>query len=208
MDIAKKLNRNYDSVRTRIEKLKATGTSKKYLKNFDYIEDCKIIDAAIKNLSQSQSLEKTVIPDLKTLAASLNRSKTSINSRWHRKLRVWLLRYFNKTLDLEIRPMLAKLLADNFDSIAEIDWKSIAKYPEFAGYTEASLRTFFFSSLSQKAARRLNIDTFDITLKQIAEDAEANYNHPRIIKKTEQRKRDIIEYFENAVNRVNIKDFV
>ena len=104
--------------------------------------------------------------------------------------------------------MLANVIADNFDSMDNIDWKMLLKYPEFSGNTETSLRTVFFSNLLKNAAKRMKVDQFDLTLRQIAEDAEAHYQHPTIFKHIEQRKKEVIEYFESAVNRMNIKDFV
>ena len=103
--------------------------------------------------------------------------------------------------------MLTSVLADNFNTIEEIDWKLVSKYPEFSGFTIQALKKTFFYVL-QNASRRLNIDKFDLTLKQISEDAEANYKHARVNKKTEQRQKDVIKYFEKAVNEFSIKDFV
>ena len=103
--------------------------------------------------------------------------------------------------------MLANVIADNFDSRDNIDWEMITKYPEFSGNTETSLRSVFFNLLPL-ASRRMRVDKFYLTLRQIAEDAEANYLHPKIFKHIEQRKKDVIEYFESAVNRMNIKDYV
>ena len=72
--------------------------------------------------------------------------------------------------------MLANVIADNFDSRDNIDREMLTKYPEFSGHTETSLRYVFFNLLPL-ASRRLKVDKFDLTLRQIAEDAEANYQH-------------------------------
>ena len=207
-DIAKELNRERDSVIWRVKKLRSTGTSRRCYKHYQFSEDCALIDAALKHLSICKSLELTVIPDIEAVAASLKREMNSTRFRWEKQLRVWLLRYYNKTLDLEIRPMLARVLADEFDSIEKIDWRMLTKYPEFSGHTDKSLRTVFYSVILPNAARRLKIDKFDLSLSQISEDAETNYRHPRIIKRVEQRKRDIVEYFESSVENLKIENFL
>ena len=209
-EIARKLGRHRKSISNRVEKLKSTGTSRRRYKTFQINEDYKLIDTALKHLAQCGSLEATTIldPELETLAASLARTAKSTKNRWELKLKVWLLRYYKKTSNLEIRTMLANVIAENFDSIENIDWKMLTKYPEFSGNTETSLRAIFFSILLPHAARRMKIDQSDLTLRQIAEAAEAHYQHPTIFKNIEQRKKEVIEYFESAVNRMNIKDFV
>ena len=104
--------------------------------------------------------------------------------------------------------MLANVLAENFSSIETIDWKLVSKFPEFSGFTVETLRVVFFSSLLPCASKRLNIDRFDLTLKQVSENAVENFQHLRVNKMVEQRQKDVIGYFENAVKELNIKDFV
>ena len=82
--------------------------------------------------------------------------------------------------------MLANVLAENFSSIENIDWKWVSKYPEFSGFTIPLLRVEFYAKLLTSASRRLKIDKFDLTLKQISEDAEATYKHLKVNKKVEQ----------------------
>ena len=84
----------------------------------------------------------------------------------------------------------------------------LTKYPEFSGHTDKSLRTVFYSVILPNASRRLKIDKFELSLSQISEDAETNYRHPRIIKRVEQRKRDIVEYFESSVQNLKIENFL
>ena len=118
--------------------MKFTRTSRRCHRPFQFNEDCKLIDTALKHLAQCGSLEATAILDteLETLAASLNRNAISTAQRWERKLKVWLLSYYTKTSNLEIRPMLANVIADNFDSRDNIDREMLTKYPEFSGHTE------------------------------------------------------------------------
>merc|ERR1712079_599282 len=83
-------------------------------------------------------------------------------------------RHYNKTLNLEIRPMLARVLADNFSSISSIEWGRVLHHREFSGHTDKTLRTVFYSMILPNAARRLGIGKFELSLEQIAGDAEAN----------------------------------
>ena len=207
VEIAKEMARDQSSIRKRVRKLNSSGSSR-HKKLFQFQEDCVLIDAAIQDLLKCNSLEITKIPDVDLVSASLNREANSTVFRWEHQLRHWLLRYYNKTLNLEIRPMLANVLAENFSSIEEIDWNLVSKYPEFSGFTVPLLRVEFYAKILPSASRRLKIDKFNLTLKQISEDAEATYKHARVNSKVEQRKRDIIEYFEKTVKDFDIKDFV
>ena len=75
--------------------------------------------------------KKVTIPDIENVASSINRDVRSCLRRWELYVRHWLLRYYNKTLNLEITPMLANVLADNFNSIENIDWMLVLRiyYP-------------------------------------------------------------------------------
>ena len=194
--IAKVLDRETDSIIWRIKKLRATGTSRRRYKHFELKEDCVLIDAAFEDFKIHKDIETTTIPNVEDLAVLLKRETNSVRFRWEKQLRVWLSRYYKKTLNLEIRPMLANILADNFHSIPEIDWRFVINYPEFSGHTDKSLRTVFYAHILPNAARRLRIEKFDLTLKQIAGDAEKNYVSSKIPKKVERRQKEIIEYFE------------
>ena len=113
-------------------------------------------------------------------------------------------RHYNKTLNLEIRPMLARVLADNFSSISSIEWGRVLHHREFSGHTDKTLRTVFYSMILPNAARRLGIGKFELTLEQIAGDAEANYKGSTVSKRVERRQREVLEYFENAVKLLKI----
>merc|ERR1711868_268860 len=87
-------------------------------------------------------------------------------------LKVWLLSYYQKTLNLEIRPMLINVLAENFDSIRDIDRDWVRKIPEFSGYTPVSLKRVFFNRILFIMARRLKLNRTEMTLQTIAETAK------------------------------------
>ena len=208
VDIAKQLNRGCDSIIWRIKKLKTTGTSRRRYKNFDLKEDCVLIDSAMKNLRKHNCLENTIIEDQEEIASNLKRDTNSIKFRWEKLLRVWLLRYYKKTLNLEIRPMLANVIAENYETMGDIEWKDLLKYQEFSGHSDSSLRTVFYAHILPGAVKRLNIDKFDLTLKEIAGDAESNYKSTEVSKKVERRQKDIINYFETKIKQYNLKDFL
>ena len=93
--IAKKLNRERDSIIWRIKKLETTGTSRRRYKHFEFNEDCVLIDAALNSLGKEKCprLETATIPDVEQVAASLKREMNSVRFRWEKRLRVWILRY-------------------------------------------------------------------------------------------------------------------
>ena len=93
--IAKKLNRERDSIIWRIKKLETTGTSRRRYKHFEFSEDCVLIDAALTTLGKEKCprLETATIPDVEQVAASLKREMNSVRFRWEKQLRVWILRY-------------------------------------------------------------------------------------------------------------------
>ena len=119
--------------------------------------------------------------------------------RWETKLKVWLLGYYSKTLNLDVRIMLANILADNFDSFSTIDWEQVSHYKEFSGHTDRSLRMLFFSNLAASASLNLNVVKSQLTLRQVAEFAEVHYRGDNVMKVSQNlqtRQMQIIEYFE------------
>ena len=100
--------------------------------------------------------------------------------------------------------MLARVLADNFSSISSIEWSRVLHHREFSGHTDKTLRTVFYSMILPNAARRLGIGKFELSLEQIAGDAEANYKGSTVSKRVERRQREVLEYFENAVKLLKI----
>ena len=107
------------------------------------------------------------------IAQILKRNERSVYFRWTTQIRAWLLQYYKKSLNLEIRPMLANVLADNFESVDSIDWKIVMSFPEFSGFTESILSFIFSSKILSNASRRLGVKRSDLSLKEIAIDAEA-----------------------------------
>ena len=198
MTLAKTLNRDYASVRDRIVKLK-TGVSTRVHKSFTLEEDQVILDAALEHFQQVQSIKETNLLNLREISDRLKRNTKSVRYRWENMLKVWLLGYYSKTLNLDVRIMLGNILADNFDSVSTIDWEQVSHYKEFSGHTDRSLRMLFFSNLAASASLNLNVIKSQLTLRQVAEFAEVHYRGDNVMKVSQNlqtRQMQIIEYFE------------
>ena len=207
-ELVKKLGRNDHSIVGRMRKLRK-GNPNREKKPFLVHEDFMIIDEAFKNLLDCKSLQNTVLPNSKELAVTLNRNAWSIEQRWINQIKIWLLQYFKKTLNLEVRPMLANLLVNHFKSYEDIDWKFVMTFPEFSGHTEGSLRMLFYSKMINYTMRHLKLKRSEITLENIAEDAKINYaNTSAVTKPVEKRQKELIEYFEKLVDKHKISNFV
>jgi len=201
LELTKLLNRPYRSIQHRIEKM-ATGSVQKTSKPFSLQEDFLIIDSALKSLKQCKSLEETELHDHEDLAKSLGR--VQVNARWNTYLKNWLLQYYRKNLNLEIRPMLINVLAENFVSIQSIDWDWVRKIPEFSGYTSNGLKRLFTQKIHHRIPL-LDTERNEITLNQLAEAAK-DYKFSNLVNKVVlERQNKVIEYFEKNVEMENIK---
>ena len=125
-------------------------------------------------------------------------------------MKVWLLGFYSKTLNLDIRIMLADVLASNFQDIDSIDWEFVNTFSEFNGHTVISLRDKFFCTLLRRGAEHLDIDKTELSLKQISDDANVAYkeNDMKIPEKTKIRQMKVIDHFESQVKKFNLKDFL
>ena len=210
--LAKKLNRDPASIRDRVKKLKMTGVSTKTSKRFSLEEDLEIIDSALKNLEEFSKLDDTPLKDVQDLSLSLRRNLSSVKQRWDRRLKPWLKSFYTNTLNLDIRVMLATVLAENFEETDSIDWEYVASLKEFSGHTSTSLKsTFFAIILSNFKKSHCKDGNTKLTLREIAEDAEVTYskeNTKEIPESTLKRQREVIDYFEKKVKKMGIKDFV
>ena len=92
---------------------------------------------------------------IEALSQDLKRNAQNISRRWECNLKVWLLGYYSKTLNLEVRLMLANLLSEKFETVLSIDWDQVMVYKEFSGHTESSLRKLLHSDLMVPAIRSL-----------------------------------------------------
>ena len=210
--LAKKMNRDRTSVKHRVDKLKLSGgVSTKTSPRYNLQEDLKIIDSAVENLKIFVKLDDTPLKDAKDLAESFRRKTESVGERWEVILKIWLKSYYTKTLNLNIKVMLANVVADNFENIDSIDWNFVKSFKEFSGHTLVSIRNTFFKNIYETAKRHSKDDKTKLTLKEIAEDAAVTYcqeNARKIPVSILKRQTEVIEYFEKKVNELGIKDFL
>lgn len=207
LELTKVLNRPYKSIQHRIEKL-STGSGRRRFRPFSLQEDYLIIDNALKSLKLCKSLEETHLHDYEDLAMSLDRQAKSVFERWNTQLKMWLLQYYQKTLNLEIRPMLINVLADNFDSIQSIDWDWVKRLPEFSGYTSNGLKRVFFTKIIHHIARQLEVERTEMTLDKLSEAAK-DFKFSNVNKSVIARQKQIVDYFELHVklDKVDFDEF-
>ena len=209
IDLSKRFNRNSGSIRHRFMKLRRTGSSKKSRSSFSLEEDFLIVDKVLKCRSKSGRLKDFKIKNFGELANSFGRCGVSVYNRWNRTLKIWLLGYYTKTLNLEIRTMLSKYLADNYQDFKSIDWESVCHQKEFSGHTAFSLKSIFHEFLLPNAERFLNLSPSQIKLEQIADSSDEIYKHAgKVTKAVKKRQMEVINYFEKSVKRLKITDFL
>ena len=103
--------------------------------------------------------------------------------------------------------MLTRIIADNFDNVGSIDWESLSKFPELSGHNPESLVQWFSHTIT-RIVERLDVSRTELTLPQIAEEAEKQYKNSSVKKMTEKRQQEVIKYFEAAVNQNGITNFI
>jgi len=197
-ELALLLNRDITSVRGRIRYLRRSSKIKKKKLSFSLTEDLAIVDVAMEFIIMSESFE-VPLPKFQALAAEINRGINSVSKRWDRRLKIWIRRYYHKTLDLEIRPMLANLIAEQYDNVDDIDWKKVIQHSEFLGHTEDSLSYIYFCILIPNGANHFGKPRMQLTLKEVAEYAGECYKNPKISKPMKIRQTQVISHFENLV---------
>ena len=201
--IAKDLQRPYRSITVRLEKLLTIGPERKPIP-FTLNEDLIIIDYVLENIQDKKSLRECYVVNSSSLSSTIGRPFKNIQYRWEFTLKVWLLSYFNKCLGLEIRPMLANFLVDNFKSIDDIEWSKVKQFPEFAGHTERSLRQVLLTSMINRVNKFLKVESSEITLQQIGTYFNSDKFKPQKWKRVEERQMKIISYFEECLKKRNI----
>ena len=204
--LSTKLQRHFDTIRARMDKLQR-GSSKRENRHFSLEEDKIIIDSAIDSLADGSLLQVTSIENGGQIADSCGRHYSSIQHRWELNIRPWLLQYYAKTLNLEIGPMLASFLAENFESKGTIDWNFVLRNKDFSGHTVKSLKKKMYD-VTNSLCHRQKVKTNDLSLKQIAAFAKDNYKPRKKGKGFETRQFELIEYFEMMVERRKIINFV
>lgn len=207
-DLSKKMSRSESSLFHRLKRLKSGHLINKQ-GVFTLLDDKVIIDAAVENLKEVKDLRNTTIANRDELAIKLNRNKYTLISRWYYRLKPWIMSYHEKTLNLDIRMPLASFVAENFQTIYDIDWDLVLERPEFSGHTVGSIRYVYLRML-HLAAWHLKLDSGLLTLAQVAEDARTTYTTGKarnIPETTRRRQMEVIEYFENVVKKNGIRNF-
>ena len=168
-----------------------------------------IIDKGVDALLvEGKPLQEATVKDSEfiQLGQLLQRSRMSIRTRWT-YLKTWLLCYYNKTLNLDIRPMLVNVLADNFESEDAVDWDFVLKFPEFCGHSIQSLRHMLHNYF-QVVSSNMKISRIDLTLKQVSKFTKENYKPRKVPQRVEKRQQEIIKYFEEMVKSKGITNFL
>ena len=201
--VCEKLSRCDKSIRGRYEILSRRNIGPK--RSFTLKEDMLIIDEAVRTLKKGISLRDVKITNCgRDLETSLNRAYRSIFDRWKRQLHPWILQYYKKTLNFEIRPMLANVIADNFDSISSVNWGYVSSFPEFSGYTEKSLRALYGNQVIRLVEDSTGVGRTKLSLKEIASVAEEKFKNIKIRKGIIKRQTEVINYFEKCVEENNL----
>ena len=174
-------------------------------------EDMIIIDSLIQNLLNNKTLRTALGSshefDDKALALRPNSRSKGVINRWNWMHQPWLLSYYEKTLNLEIRPMLANYLRDNFETRQQIDWDQTVQVKSFSGQTVASLKALFRTMIGN-CKKRKNIKYSEVTLQGIVEYANSVFPDRKVRDPTKKRQQAVIEYFEESVKKHNIKNFL
>lgn len=211
-NLAKQLHRSWASVRDRLIKLK-TGNRLKERRVFSLIDDLLIMDRVLENLPGKTLKDLSLHNDGSSseVATALGRKEVSPRNRWGNQLKPWILQHYSGTLNFDIRRILANYLADNFYSLDSIDWLVVAKRPEFVGHTQGSLRSIFFGYLFKSTKIKNDLDYSQITLKNIADNANVAYsaeNSRKVSDNVLKRQKAVIDYFEQYVKKHGITNFL
>jgi len=201
--LSKQLERTYASIQVRLNKL-ATGSGKRKYRMFTLQEDFLIVECAIEDLRNNSSLIEAQLTNLEDLASSMRRLQITLSDRWHNLLKIWILQYYRKNLNLEIRPMLINFLVEHFSNINAIDWNIVAKVPEFSGHTMFSLKKIFYSKILVSLSNHLKMEKTKMTMLDLA-TAASNYSFRKISKDRLSRQSKVIEHFVMLVNKYCLK---
>ena len=204
-DLGRKMNRNLYSVKERLSLL-LTQKTRLYHVSFTLLDDKAIIEAAVENIRKVKKLSISTIENINEIATKLSRSKDSVAHRWLYTLKPWVMSYYAKTLNLDIRIMLANFVSENFNTIHDIDWELVLERPEFSGHTVGSIKHVFMK-INHLAAYHLHKKMDEVSLTEIAEDA-SSANVRKMTEAIKRRQREIIEYFESVIKHNKIENFL
>ena len=118
--LCQEINRPYHSTRDRVRKLR-NESSKRNTRRFTIVEDKIILDEVLQYIDQ-EKLREIPLPNPQKLSHLLKRRETSLKSRWQYYLKPMLLKYYSKTLNLDIRQMLVNHIAQKYSSLDRTWW--------------------------------------------------------------------------------------
>jgi len=183
---------------------KSVMVVKRKVKKFSLVEDKLIINEAIKHIKLCKSLRESNIQNIKEFGKFMKRNHLSIYDRWESFIKCWLLQYYNKNLNQEIRPMLVDLIRRNYDSVPSIDWEFVLSHKEFSGYNIKGLKKQFVAIIDA-AAKSLKKPSYELSLEEIVNFADEYLKKKFKAQPTlEKRKMDCIEYFELKISEEQI----
>jgi len=172
---------------------------------FSLTEDKLIIDEALKHLKLCKSLREAKIQNVLEFSKSFKRIHSNINERWESTIKCWLLQFYNKTLNQEIRPMLVDLIHKNYDSVVAINWEFVLSHKEFSGYNVSGLKKIFVATVD-KVAKSKSKPSYELSISEIANFTEDDFSNNKMKAQPvlDKRKMDCIEYFEMQTSELNI----
>jgi len=208
-ELAEEIGRNYGSVWNRVNKLK-TGEAGRKPKSFSLAEDEAIMEKVLPGLRENKLHELVLHIDrsLQDLATALGRPNkaNSLCIRWARQLQPWIMQHYAGTLNLDIRMMLMNHLAETYLSRESINWNAVASKTEFAGNTTINLK-HTFDQVLKFARKSLNTES---SWEQVIGKCKEHISQSKRCnsKKSELRRVQVIQYFENYVAKQEIENFL
>jgi len=211
-ELADKLGRDPRPVRLRVKKLKSGDSGQKH-QHFSLTEDEAILENVLPGLQKYKLRglvlhEEKSLDDLATALGRPNKSQ-SVVQRWNYYLQPWIMQHYAGTLNLDIRMMLVNHLAETNQNRKSVDWEAVAEKSEFAGNTATNLKQSFALVLSATYAKTSQ-NKVEASWEQILDRCREYISQTRRknCKKTELRRFQVIQYFENYVNKLKIDDFL
>merc|ERR1719153_1826847 len=205
-ELADELGRDPRAVKKRIKKLKS-GEIVQRPQHFSLTEDEAILERVLPGLQKSKLCDLVLHTDesLENLATALGRPNKghSLARRWAYYLQPWIMQHYAGTLDLDIRMMLVNHLAESYQDRDSIDWEAVAAKSEFAGNTADNLsRTFCMVLGYANRKEQIKEASWEQMLDRCREYISQAKRYKS--KKVELRRLQVIQYFENYVNKLEI----
>ena len=171
-ELCKELNRPYHSVRDRVRRFKIKRVKRYQRQKFDIQEDKVILDEVLKYIHE-EKLREIPLPNPKHLSHLMKRGETSLKTRWQYYLKPLILQFYSNSLFSDYRQDLMKFVAENFESVDQIDWVRVIQESSIPGHTDSSLKYQFYVFL--RVLRGRNLITKNESSLQALNDAAKEY---------------------------------